>query len=158
MLFLIPKDVPAFELMLADIGRPDAHALARALGVTERTVKRWLARGQAPRAAMLAIYWITQWGQNQVHTKAHNDAVLFASYVRALKDRVDQLEAQVTQLGRIGDFGTANDPAPNVVPVPPGARARPTPVQQARQPRGKPRSTSEAKPSSTKQPRALQRG
>ncbi|MBX3619493.1 MAG: hypothetical protein KF891_05820 [Rhizobacter sp.] len=122
MLALIPKSIPSLLLMLDDIGCSPAgagsvrraRALAKALGVGERTVRNWIEQGYAPRPAMLAIFWITRWGQSTVNTKAENDARLYAGYVNCLKAELEELRGQLRKLGELGDFGSANDPAPGV--------------------------------------------
>ncbi|WP_374675568.1 hypothetical protein [Ideonella sp.] len=118
--------------MLEDLGNPTAQQLARALGVTTRTVQRWHALGEAPRPAMLALFWLTRWGRSQVHCDAVNDAAVQAGLAKALQRQVDELRRQVEHLRRIGDFGAANDPAssyrppPVPTPDPPGATAAAT--------------------------------
>lgn len=162
MLHLLPRQTPSLEQMLEDLGNPHPRKLAKALGVCERTAWRWRKEGVAPRTAMLALYWITQWGQNQVHTEAHNEAKLFRGYVNCLKEENVKLRAQLAQLGRIGDFGAANDPTPGAATrgVAPPA---PQPLSfsaferafertfSADQPRSKPGSTTRQTASSTNQ-------
>lgn len=80
------------------------------LGLTKRTVQRYNATGEAPRAVCLAVFWLTSWGRNQVHTQAHNDAQILQGYVDGLRRQVDALQTQVVYLERIGDFGAANQP------------------------------------------------
>jgi hypothetical protein len=62
MLAHLPRHLPAWPLMLADIGQPSAADVAAVLDVSRRTVERWNAAGQAPRVAALAIYRLTRWG------------------------------------------------------------------------------------------------
>ena len=116
-----PTQLPPLQWMLDDIGNPTAQALARALGVTRRTVERWRKAGHAPRAAMLAIYWLTRWGMDAVHCEAHNAAQLHAGMSdclkregERLKAEIETLNAKLARLGRIADFGSANDPASGV--------------------------------------------
>jgi hypothetical protein len=49
-----------------------------------------------------------------VHCQAHNDAQLMATVVAVLRAQLASANAQLARLGQIGDFGTANDPAPGV--------------------------------------------
>ena len=62
MLNRLPRQMPPLDVMLADIGNPTTREVARALDVTERTVRRWLSHGTAPRPVMLALFWVTSWG------------------------------------------------------------------------------------------------
>ena len=117
MLCLTPRSIPSLAIMLNDIGCGSSRSnkeLAKALGVCERTVRGWRDQGYAPRPAMLAIFWLTSWGQSAVNCKAHNDARMFAGYVGSLKSEVADLKSQLAKLAVLGDFGSANDPAPGV--------------------------------------------
>ena len=163
MLCMTPKSIPPLYLMLEDIGSPPPKKLAKALGVTQRTVWRWIAAGEAPKPAMLAIYWLTQWGRGSVSADLHNEAVMYAGYVNALKADVARLEAQVESLGRLGDFGSANDALPGVVgpgPVAPQLTfpAIQFPEESHVQPPENRGSSASSKTGSTKQPRGFQRG
>lgn len=76
MLNRLPAYTPSLSDMLADIGSPAPAAVAAALGVSPRTVRRWLATGQAPRAAALAVFSITRWGLSLVESEAQRRAQL----------------------------------------------------------------------------------
>ena len=163
MLGMMPKSIPPLYLMLEDIGKPSPKKLAKALGVCERSVWRWISLGEAPRPAMLAIYWLTQWGRGSVHADLQNEAVMYAGYVNALKADVARLEAQVESLGRIGDFGSANDALPGVIgpgPVAPQLTfpSIQFPEESHVQPPENRSSSTSSKTGSTQQPRGFQRG
>ena len=54
--------LPGLNFMLADI--PANHnQVARHLGVTEQTLKKYIKSEGAPRAIMLALFWETRWGR-----------------------------------------------------------------------------------------------
>ncbi len=105
-----PRTLPIWQLILDDLGCPPAYRIARTLGVSERTVYRWNHGGYPPRMALLALFWLTRWGHSEVHTRATNDAILAASYVRSLTDRVRELEAELQHVLTLGDTGAANGP------------------------------------------------
>ncbi len=105
-----PGQMPSLAMMFEDIGNPTPKQVGDALGVHEATVCRWLRKGQAPRSAMLALFWITRWGVSQVHAEAHNAAVVHAGHARALLTQVHKLESRLARLARIADFGAGNDP------------------------------------------------
>ena len=144
MLNRLPVQIPPLWLLLDDIGNPPAKRLAKALDVTERTVKKWIRDDVAPRPVMLSLYWLTRWGQSAVHCEAHNAAVMHAGMVGGLRREIELLNARLDRLGRIADFGAANDPAPNVA-LPTTPRPRPE------MPTGAPARTRQTKPSTTRQ-------
>lgn len=111
MLILIPKHLPSLETMLEDLGRPKPAALAKALDLHPRTVARWIRLGTAPRPAMLALFWVTRWGQSQVDADTFNNGKRHAEMARALKDEVARLTSLLGKVGQVADFGSANDPA-----------------------------------------------
>lgn len=124
MLNRLPTMMPTLAEMVGDIGNPKPAVLAKALGVSPRTVHRWLqAEEAAPRCALLAIFWLTRWGMSLAYCEAHNLAQMHAGMAACTRQQLEQaraahaaivteLEARLELLGRIGDFGAANDPAP----------------------------------------------
>ncbi|CAD5374696.1 conserved hypothetical protein [Rubrivivax sp. A210] len=136
MLNRIPRQVPPLSTMLDDIGRPSPRELARAFDVNERTVRRWLADDVAPMPVLIALFWLTRWGRSQINADAHNDAVLHASIARCQRDEIAGLERRLRHLGRLADFGAANDPAPGVPMLaqvlPPGETAAAQPARPTR--------------------------
>ncbi|HMN77300.1 MAG TPA: hypothetical protein PKC97_14635 [Burkholderiaceae bacterium] len=105
-----PHQVPDWHLLMDDLCQPPPARVARVLELGQRTIQRYNRTGKAPRAVLLALFWLTRWGRSAVHTQAHNDAVLLAGYVESLRRELDELRSQVEHLRRIGDFGSANEP------------------------------------------------
>ena len=111
---IAPKRVPSFEVMFEDIGaRPSA--LGEHLGVGMSSVYRWLG-GQAPvpRAALLAMFYETKWGRDFVSCEVEWDAVRLGHALMRATAEVERLRAELHRLGRLADFGSANDPCPLV--------------------------------------------
>lgn len=106
----IPVNVPAFSVIVADLGQPSAAEIARALGVTPRTVQRWIEIDLAPTAATLALFWLTRCGMSQIECRAVNDARLQAALARAHQRDAETRLAQVQHLLQVGDFAAANAP------------------------------------------------
>lgn len=107
-----PRSVPAWELIIDDLGRPPAERIATVLGVSRSTVYRWQQAGSGPRIACLALFWLTRWGRSAVHTQATNDAVLYVQLARAMTDERDKLARKFELLEREHhnlqfDFATA---------------------------------------------------
>ena len=110
MLNRLPRQLPALPDMLADIGHPTPRAIGRALGVTERTARRWMATGQAPRPALLALFWVTSWGMSATDAEAHQAAALHAARADALARETRALQADLARVLALSDTGAANAP------------------------------------------------
>jgi hypothetical protein len=89
--------------MLDDLGGRNVEQLAKHLGVSTRTIKRWRSRGHAPRAVLLALFWETTWGRSAVNCQAENAARTYAGYARCLSEaaglRVPQLHVEAANAG-----------------------------------------------------------
>jgi hypothetical protein len=109
MLSHLPRAVPALSTLLDDLGNPSPVAIGRALDVSARTVQRWQALDEAPRAAALALFYVTRWGHSAVHCQAHNDAVM-AQQLAALSERQNvALRVELARVLRLAQFDCAND-------------------------------------------------
>lgn len=114
MLNRLPKLIMPLSMLLDDIGSPKASALAKAFRVSEKDAANWIKSDDAPLPVMLALFWLTRWGHSAVHCEAHNAAILQAAIAASLRREVENLTDKLAHLGRIADFGAANDPAPGV--------------------------------------------
>ncbi len=104
--------LPPLTFMLEDLParRP---AVARHLGITERTLERYATSQQAPRPIMLALFWETRWGRSAADAEAHNRAIVHRQHASslgrenaALRRRIEQLEQELAR----ADTGAANAP------------------------------------------------
>jgi predicted DNA-binding transcriptional regulator AlpA len=105
--------MPSLSAMLDDLGSPQTAALARALGVSASTARRWIAAGTAPRSVLVSIFWLTRWGRSAVDAESHNAATLHASHARLLRDELIAAQRQIARLRRALDAaptGAANAP------------------------------------------------
>ena len=109
MLHLIPHTLPRLSLMLPALGA-DHASIARALAVSERTVYRWAADDLAPRAAALALFWVTPWGWSQVISEAGQRIQTAEALAQARAEDCRMLAARIARLERLGDFGSINAP------------------------------------------------
>lgn len=108
-MFLAPRQLPPLSYLLDDL--PAApRAVARHLGVSWRTLQRWIKREQAPRAALLALFFESRWGRSALDAKAVNDARVAHGLARALEGENAKLRERIAYLERVGQFGTANAP------------------------------------------------
>ena len=93
-----PNNVPAWELIIEDLGSPPAERIARVLGVGRSTVYRWQQDGTGPRIACLALFWLTRWGRSAVHTQATNDALMAVQLARSLTEERDRVARDLARL------------------------------------------------------------
>jgi hypothetical protein len=110
MLSRAPKYLPPLSVILQDLGAPKPASVAQTLGVTERTVKRWMREDQAPRAALMALFWLTRYGVSIIEADAHNELAMHAGMVSCLRTENAALAKHIQHLLRIGAFGSANAP------------------------------------------------
>ncbi|HNE59164.1 MAG TPA: hypothetical protein PLA33_02640 [Ottowia sp.] len=102
--------LPPLSVLLDSIPA-QPRQLARHLGVSLTTLHRWRRADQAPRAAMLALFWESPWGRSLAHTAADNAARAHAAHAQALADQVTRLRGQLAQaLRAYGQPRAANDP------------------------------------------------
>jgi len=100
MLHHIPRTLPSLGDMLADLGRPHPYSLGQALGVDERTARRWIKQGHAPRAAMLALFWVTSWGSSALDASAHNRAMAWRGLAQAQGRELARVQARADAMAR----------------------------------------------------------
>jgi hypothetical protein len=105
-----PKHTPTLSMMLEELGNPSAAEMAKALGISEQTARTYKARNSAPRPVMLALFWVTSWGQQWAYSAAHNDADAQAGMAQALKYHCAELEKRIHDLIALNQYGSANEP------------------------------------------------
>ena len=101
---------PPLSYLLDDLFTRDLAKVAKHLGVSVATLKRWKADDSAPRAALLALFYESQWGYSLMATTAYNGEMYARQELRFAKQTIKHLQGQVAHLEAIGDFGTANAP------------------------------------------------
>lgn len=123
MLTQLPKTLPPLSILIADLGHPRPAAIAKALDVSEPTVRRWLRCDSAPRSVLLSLFWLTRWGRSQVDCQAVNDARVHVGLSRALAAENSNLRRRMAKVARLADFGSANDPGDFFASEKPGSMA-----------------------------------
>lgn len=94
MINRLPRWLPTFAELIEDLGlRPETHpAVARALGVSERTIRRWIA-GKAPRVARLSLWWLSRYGYSEWACEMERRAYFPAAMARAVVDEARRASA-----------------------------------------------------------------
>lgn len=97
--------------MLADIGASDQE-IAKFLDLSIATVRKYKREGQAPRPALLALFWETSWGQNWRQTALQNEAQHAYMQAHFLKHKNARLVKQMLTMEQALKMqnGAANGP------------------------------------------------
>lgn len=85
--------------------------VARHLGISLRTLKRYAADDSAPRCIKVALFAESDYGRNMVAVTYRNEADMLGGVADCLRRDNATLRARIGRLETIGDFGCANDPA-----------------------------------------------
>ena len=95
-----PRHLPQLLTMLDNIPANDKE-IAKHLGLSLTTFKKYRRNEQAPRPVMLALFWLTSWGMGAIDAELVNrerfarQALKFSRLeVLALRDQVRLLEAE----------------------------------------------------------------
>lgn len=97
-MFRAPGQLPPISLLLDDIPTRCTSSIARHLGINPRTVQRYQADDQAPRAVHLALFWETRWGQSVLDAEIFNRDSVQRGLIGALQAENAQLRARVARL------------------------------------------------------------
>lgn len=83
--------------MLDDICKPDKE-VARWLGISVETLRRYKRKEQAPRPVMHALFFQTRWGLSVLETEMHNRLALLESENAMLRRRVQEMQGIIRRL------------------------------------------------------------
>lgn len=109
-MFRAPTHTPHILTLVDDLPTRDQKLISRHLGISARTLARWIATGNAPRLAHLALFWETRWGLSVAHCTAENGERIALAWARSLERETAMLRARIQRLEETGDFGAANSP------------------------------------------------
>lgn len=101
---------PPLSYLLDDIFTRDPKKVAKHLGVTVQTLKKWKDTDTAPRAALLALFYESRWGYSLMYTTAHNGEKYARELAQSLQRTNDALRVRIARLEALGNFESANEP------------------------------------------------
>lgn len=79
------REIPTFGQLLEMQPVSDRAEIARNLGLSLRTLQRYEADNNAPRAVLLALYHDSSYGKEQTHYQLFNEARTFAQLANTLQ-------------------------------------------------------------------------
>ena len=89
--------LPGINVMLADL--PGNHKqVARHLGITLQTLKKYVKADGAPRAILLAIFWETRWGRSAADTEAANWGAMYYRQAKGFEREAETLKKSLASL------------------------------------------------------------
>ena len=112
MPFLAPSfaRLPPLAYLLADQTEP-RKTIARHLGVSLRTLQRYQASGNAPRAIYLALWFESRWGiMAALHAQAFNEAQHARAWVASLERECERLRRVIRSYEHAQAQPAANAP------------------------------------------------
>lgn len=114
-MFYAPRHLPPFaDLLRASLDRQNTpDDIARHLGITRRTLARWQAQGDAPRAVLLVLYWESHYGRAEVSLYLHNEAQHWRQMSRFNEAHIERLRDAIARCEAEGSDGAANAPTFN---------------------------------------------
>lgn len=89
--------LPGINVMLADLPA-NYKQVARHLGITLQTLKKYVKADGAPRAVMLAIFWETRWGRSAADTEAANWGAMYYRQAKGLEREAETLKKRLASL------------------------------------------------------------
>ena len=94
--------LPHLHTIFDSIGND--RAVARLLGLSERTIRAYRRAGQAPKPVMYALFWETPWGRATADANAINDArfahmksMSLERENKALRGQIEVLEKRLSE-------------------------------------------------------------
>jgi hypothetical protein len=82
--------------------------IARHLGVSLRTLQRYQASGNAPRAVYLALWFESRWGLSTLNAQAVNEAQHARAWVASLERECERLRGVIRVLENAQGQAAAN--------------------------------------------------
>lgn len=108
-MFKAPTQTPSISTLLDDLPTTDLKRVARHLGLSVDTIRRYAKTNNAPRLVHLALFWETRWGLSVLDCELFNRETLRLGMIRCLTEENAQLKAQLARLVALGCHGAAND-------------------------------------------------
>lgn len=104
-----PKNIYGINVFKMLIHEITIKRAAKILDVTERSIWRWLAEEKVPKAAVLALFWESHYGQSLIETDQRNEIVILRTRIKMLEDQFIRAKDVITGM-RLLNYGTANEP------------------------------------------------
>lgn len=92
-----PAHLPHFSFILDNVPG-SIEQKAKLLDITPATLRKYKARGEAPRAIHLALFWESVWGIGTIDVTARNQAATYFALAEALRRENARLVKQILSL------------------------------------------------------------
>ena len=106
---MAPRQLPPFSLLIDDIpGGSNITLVAKHLGQDVESVRLWQQNDNAPRSALLALFWESRWGKSVLDANIHNSSSIAFRTVKSLQRENNNLRTRIARLENTNTFGAAN--------------------------------------------------
>ncbi|NDZ17838.1 hypothetical protein C7T35_33150 [Variovorax sp. WS11] len=95
------------DFLLADQTEP-RKKIAHHLGVSLRTLQRYAASGNAPRAVYLTLWFESRWGLSTLNAQAVNEAQHARAWITSLERECERLRGMIRALENAQGQAAAN--------------------------------------------------
>lgn len=89
--------IPGWMIVRPECGLNDRQ-IARYLGVSLSTVRRWNRTDNVPRAVLLALFWQTRYGRSEMETSEANWVAQYYAESQGHKREIVRLRAVIEKL------------------------------------------------------------
>ena len=103
-------NIPALSWLLDGLRTRNPATIAKHLGISVATLERYRKADHAPRPILLALWYESSYGYQELFTEAHNSACMANRLASSLETEVSHLRQRVDLLQSLGTHGAANDP------------------------------------------------
>ncbi len=107
-----PRHLPQLWQMMEKIPGNEKE-IAKYLGLSLTTLRKYCRQEKAPRPVMVALFWITSWGEQTIDADLFNQAMYARTEAGNLKKEVKALKEQIRllEMERIHYAKAANAPS-----------------------------------------------
>lgn len=104
-----PRDVHNVEFFRIVVHELSLSVASEILGVSQRTIQRWLANEEVPKYAALALFWESRYGRSIIDSDHQYEVHLMSVRIRILEQQLVKAKDIITGLRKMS-YGTANEP------------------------------------------------
>lgn len=104
-----PRDVHNVEFFRIVVHELSLSVASDVLGVSQRTIQRWLSQEKVPKYAALALFWESRYGRSVIDSDHQYEIYLTDLRIKMLERQLVKAKDIIIGLRQM-NYGTANEP------------------------------------------------